>query len=148
MSPELGTHQVGSARRAIACPSSEEGFSEDEVDRFVREKLDGVAVHIVTRTGALRLQGAPTLYLQSSLLETTGESIYVVELELVHGVYLEREEGDIRGHAVRAPAPGSALDAPTWRARAIGVTKRGHLADIRDEIGAVTDVFARDFVGT
>jgi hypothetical protein len=93
----------------------------------------------------LHLHGAPTLYPQSSLLETTGEFMYVVEGELVRGVYLELE-GDIEGHDVRAPAAGSALNAPTWWARANGVSRRGQLAHVRDEIGAVIDVFARDFV--
>ena len=115
----------------------EEGMTEQELNKFVRERLSKVPVQILSRIGALHLTGAPTLFLQTSLFETEARSfIYAVELELVQGVTLERETSS-----------GSTLGAPTWRAQAVGVAKKGQLSTVRDEIGAIADVFARDFVG-
>jgi hypothetical protein len=109
----------------------EEGLTRPQVVRFVQERLERAPVDVVSRTGALHLTGAPTLFLEVSLFEyESGSYLYTVALELVQGVSLERLSDSTRVFA-----------APTWRAETIGLVEHRQLSSLRDRIGATTDAF-------
>jgi hypothetical protein len=109
----------------------EEGLTRPQLFGFVQERLERAPVEVVSRTGALHLTGAPTLFLQVSLSEhESGSYLYTVALELVQGVILERLSDLDRIFA-----------APTWRAEAIGLVEHRQLSSLRDQIGATTDAF-------
>ena len=109
----------------------EEGLTRPQLFRFMQERVERAPVQVVSRTGALHLTGAPTLFLKVSLSEhEPGSYLYTVALELVQGVSLERLCHSDRIFAV-----------PTWRAEAIGLVEHRQLTSLRDQIGATTDAF-------
>ena len=109
----------------------EEGLTRTQLFSFVQERLERAPVEVVSRTGALHLTGAPTLFLEVSLSEDEcGAHLCTVALELVQGVSLERLSDSDRIFA-----------APTWRAEAIGLIEHRQLSSVRDQIGATTDAF-------
>jgi hypothetical protein len=110
----------------------EEGLNRQELFSFVRGLLERAPVQILSRTGALHLKGAPTLFLELSTSEREpGSYLYTVALELVQRVSLERLSNSDRFFAV-----------PTWRAEAVGVVERKDLSSLRDVVSATADAFA------
>lgn len=108
-----------------------ESLTRPHVLSFVQERLERAPVEVVSRTGALHLTGAPTIFLEVSLFEyESGSHLYTVALELVQGVSLERLSDSARMFA-----------APTWRAEAIGLVEHRQLSSLRDRIGATADAF-------
>jgi hypothetical protein len=111
----------------------EGGLTREDLFGVVRARLERAPVQVLSRTGALHLSGAPTLFLEVSLSEQeTVSYVYAVALELIQGVRLER-----LGDSARF------LAAPTWRAEAFGLVEESQLASLRDQIGAVADAFAK-----
>jgi hypothetical protein len=88
-------------------------------------------VQVVSRTGALHLIGAPTLFLELLMSERQpGSFLYAVALELVQGVSLERLNDPARFFA-----------ASTWRAHGIGIIETGQLSLLLDQVGPLADAF-------
>jgi hypothetical protein len=135
-SPKSLSHldTVGLEVERLPGPLAEEGVNPQELFGLLKGRLSKAPVQIVSRTGALHLKGAPTLFLNVSLLEREPESYaYVITLELVQGVSLERlSDSDV-------------VAAPTWRAQTVGFTRKGQLSLLKDQIGATADAFATDF---
>jgi hypothetical protein len=124
-------NRVGLEIAALPRTLQEEGLTRPQLFRFVRERLERAPVEVVSRTDALHLTGAPTLFLEVSLSEhESGSCLYTVALELIQGVSLERLSDLDRIFA-----------APTWRAEAIGLVEHRQLSSLRDQIGATTDAF-------
>jgi hypothetical protein len=40
---------------------------------------------------------------------------------------------------------GDFVEAPTWRAEAVGLVQKGQLAALKDQMGAIADAFVTDF---
>ena len=109
----------------------EEGLTREHLFSFVRERLERAPVQVLSRTSALHLKGAPTLFLQVSMSEQeNGSFLSVVALELVQGATLERLSD-----------PGRFFAAPTWRALAVGCVGTGQLSLLLDPIGSLADAF-------
>jgi hypothetical protein len=125
-------NRVGLEVEPLAHALQGEGFTREGLFSVVRERLEQSPVQVVSRTAALHLRGAPTLFLELSMSEhETGSYVYAVALELVQGVSLERLNHRDRFFA-----------APTWRAEAIGLVEEGQLSLLVDTIGATADAFA------
>jgi hypothetical protein len=117
---------------------TEEGVNDDDLFRFLAERLETAPVNVLTRTGALHLTGSPTLFLEVSLFERESDSYaYLITLELVQGVSLKRLRD-----------PDRSFGAPTWRAQTVGFTQKGELSLLKDPIGATADAFVADFAAT
>jgi hypothetical protein len=116
-----------------ASPHQEEGLTRQQLFSFVRERLERAPVQVLSRTGALHLRGAPTLFLEVSLSERQpGSYLYIVGLELVQGVSLERLSESDRFFAV-----------PTWRAQVVGLVEKAEMSSLLDQVGAAADAFVQ-----
>jgi hypothetical protein len=124
--------RVGLEVEALPHALQDEGLTRQELFSFVRERLERAPMQVLSRTGALNLKGAPTLFLAVSLSERQPRSfLYRIDLELVQGVSLERLSQSDRLFA-----------APTWRAHVVGLVDRAHMSMLVDQIGAAADAFA------
>ena len=124
--------RVGLEVESLPRAFQEGGLTRQTLFNFVRERVERAPVHVLSRTGALHLRGAPTLFLEVSLSEQQpGSYLYTIGLELVQGVSLERLSESERQFA-----------APTWRAQVMGVVDRAHMSLLVDQIGAAADAFA------
>jgi hypothetical protein len=127
------TH-VGLDVGRVPQPLRDQGLGELEITKLARARLEPVPFQVLTRTGALHVDGAPTLVVDISLVELDAAShLYSVDLELTQGVHLERLRD-----------PDVAMSAPTWRAQAVGVAQTGQLPSLGDKVAAVVDAFGRD----
>ena len=125
--------RVGLEIERLPNPLTEEGVTGQELFQLLKERLSDAPVQVVSRIGALHLRGAPTLFLNVSLHERDAESyVYVITLELVQGVSVERL------------SDSGFVAAPTWRAQTVGITRKGQLPLLKDTIGATADAFATD----
>jgi hypothetical protein len=125
--------RVGLEVETLPRALQEEGLPRQELFSFVRERLERAPVQVLSRTAALHLRGAPTLFLEVSLSERPpGSYLYIVGLELVQGVSLER-----------LSEPDRLFAAPTWRAQVVGVVDRAQMSLLVDQIGAAADAFAK-----
>ena len=126
--------RVGLEIEPLASVMEDEGLSRQELFSLTRERLGRAPVQVLSRTGALHLTGAPTLFLDASISECgSGSYLCIVALELVQGVSLERLSNSDRLFAV-----------PTWRAQASGLIHRRQLSSLKDWIRAIADAFAKD----
>jgi hypothetical protein len=122
--------RVGLEIEPLPRPFLKEGLSREEVFTLVQARLHRVPVQVLSRTDALHMKGAPTLFLQVSLSECgPGSYLYAMALELVQGVSLER---------LSSPR---FLAAPTWSARGAGLAQRGRLSFLKEQIGVAVDAF-------
>ena len=135
-SPESlrGLDRVGLDIEQLPPEFKDTEIKQQDLFGFVKSSLRNAPVQVISRTGALHLLGAPTLFLNVSLFEQQPETyVYVVALELVQGAKMERLTGDDRFGGV-----------PTWRAQVVGLTTKCQLVVLKDSIAATGEAFAKD----